>query len=138
MANKSIDVNDEQQVPGELFEAYEATFDVDDELEKEPLMLHKPMWLSENPDYGSAAGMVFQLGFLPVPLLPGSVKPAVDIDRWWSNISDQLVDNYWYLFPDHELGIAGLDDCHFVDADDSDELPTEICMPTIIQTEVNW
>ena len=62
----------------------------------------------------------------------------MNIRWWWSNLSDERIADYWYLFPDHELGVAGLDQCHFIEATDTDELPTEVCMATIIQTEVNW
>jgi hypothetical protein len=68
-------------------------------------MLWKPVFLSDQPDYGGAAMAAFHIGLVPIPLLSGTMEPAVNVTKWWQMLCDKRIRGYWKLLPDTELGV---------------------------------
>jgi hypothetical protein len=60
---------------------------------------------SQTPDYGAAALELFQSGFQPVPILPGTKKPAVKWKNGKFEMSARNIRRYWAKHPDHELAV---------------------------------
>ena len=79
MANKILGVNDANPVPDELSEDNEAAFD------------------------GNIAVIeaIFQDGWTPYPVLPGSGYPAVDLADWEDGLTAKRFRQYWGEHPDH-------------------------------------
>jgi hypothetical protein len=57
------------------------------------------------PDFGEAAVELYDAGFIPMPIIPGTKKPAVPFERWKKNLSRRNIRRYSKKYPDHELAV---------------------------------
>jgi hypothetical protein len=57
------------------------------------------------PDFGQAAVELYDAGLTPMPILPGTKKPAVTWERWTKNLSRRNIQRYYKKHPDHELAV---------------------------------
>ena len=60
---------------------------------------------SDNPDYGKAALELFESGLHPLPILPGTKKPATKWKDGQFEMSARNIRRYWRKNPDHELAV---------------------------------
>ena len=65
----------------------------------------KPSLKGGEPDYGAAALAFYRSGWIPIPLIPDTLIPAVNQDKWLEMLCGGRIRGYWNLLPWQELGI---------------------------------
>ena len=58
------------------------------------------------PNYIKAALALYEIGWIPFPLLPKSNILSVDWDEWQACLSANRIRQYWRAHPDHGLGFV--------------------------------
>jgi hypothetical protein len=65
----------------------------------------KPVFSDENTDYHDAAFVAYYADYIPIPLKPRSMVPAVNEKMWYEMLCDDSIYEYWDEIPDLELGL---------------------------------
>ena len=60
----------------------------------------------ENLKLIKAALALYDIGWIPFPLLPDSNALAVDWDEWQAQLSANCLRRYWRAHPDHGIGFV--------------------------------
>jgi len=59
-----------------------------------------------NGKHIKAALALFEIGWIPFPLLPDSNVLAVDWDEWQAQLSVNRLRHHWRAHPDHGIGFV--------------------------------
>ena len=72
--------------------------------------LNPPWSCHDFASLSEAANDWFRFGFKPIPILPGSTEPAVNLDEWFASLSATTIAAHWEQHPDHEIAFQPGDD----------------------------
>jgi len=72
--------------------------------------------------YGVAALGWYRFGFQVIPVAPGGKSTVVSWDPWLADLSEEKIQTYWHLHPDHEIGFIVGDSLVVFDADCTDAI----------------